>query len=144
MPGIYAACQQPVRPGSSRRTGVGSDLTAPAAAGLAGKLDRVPELAGPPRAVTELPGGLTNHNYKVTTGAGAFVARVWSGGGDFLAINRDHEYHNSVAAAQAGVGAPVVAYHPEDNLLVLRFIEGRTFSNSDVQAPANIPRIAQA
>ena len=42
------------------------------------------------------------------------------------------------------VGAPVVAYHPEDNLLVLRFIEGRTFGNSDVQAPANIPRIAQA
>src|SRR5512133_1726922 len=119
MPGIYAACQQPVRP-DGRRTGVGSELTAPAAAGLA------------------------NHNYKVTTGAGAFVARVWSGGGDFLAINRDHEYHNSVAAAQAGVGAAVVAYHPEDNLLVLRFIEGRTFGNSDVQLPANIPRIAQA
>src|SRR6476620_12682014 len=115
MPGIYAACQQPVQP-DSRRTGVGSELTAPAVAGLDDKLDRVPELAGTPRAVTELPGGLTNHNYKVTTGAGAFVARVWSGGGDFLAINRDQEYHNSVAAARAGVGAPVVAYHPEDNL----------------------------
>ena len=123
---------------------MGSELTAPAAVGLAGKLDRVPEFAGTPRTVTELPGGLTNHNYKVTTGAGDFVARVWSGGGDFLAINRDHEYHNSVAAAQAGVGAPVVAYHPGDNLLVLRFIEGRTFGNADVQAPANIPRIAQA
>src|SRR5437773_4912678 len=143
MPGIYAACQQPVQPGG-RRTGVGSELTVPALAGLAGKLDRVPELAGTQRTVSELPGGLTNHNYKVTTGAGAFVARVWSGGGDFLAINRDHEYHNSVAAAQAGVGAPVVAYHPEDNLLVLRFIEGRTFGNPDVQAPANIPRIARA
>src|SRR6266487_3655607 len=93
---------------------------------------------------SELPGGLTNRNYKVSTPEGTFVVRVWSGGGDFLAINRDHEYHNSVAAAQAGVGAPVVAYHPEDNLLVLRFIEGRTFGNSDVQLPANIPRIAQA
>src|SRR5690348_17802083 len=97
MPGIYAACQQPVRPDSSRRTGVGSELTAPAAAGLAGKLDRVPELAGPPRAVTELPGGLTNHNSKVTTGAGAFVARVWSRGGALLAINRHHEYHTPPA-----------------------------------------------
>src|SRR6266480_1713057 len=143
MPGIYAACQQPVQPGG-RRTGVGSELTAPAVAGLAGKLDRVPELAGVQRTVTELPGGLTNHNYKVSTPEGAFVVRVWSGGGDFLAINRDHEYRNSVAAAQAGVGAAVVAYHPEDNLLVLRFIEGRTFGNSDVQLPANIPRIAQA
>jgi len=80
----------------------------------------------------------------VSTPEGTFVVRVWSGGGDFLAINRDHEYRNSVAAAQAGVGAPVVAYHPEDNLLVLRFIDGRTFGNEDVQAPANIPRIARA
>jgi thiamine kinase-like enzyme len=123
----------------------GPDRPAPALAdGLAARLDRVPELSGRPRSITELPGGLTNRNYKVTTGTGAFVARVWSGGGDFLAINRDHEYRNSVAAAQAGVGAPVVAYHPADNLLVLRFIEGRTFGNADVQAPANIPRIARA
>jgi thiamine kinase-like enzyme len=80
----------------------------------------------------------------VTTPDGAYVARVWSGGGDFLAINRDYEHHNSVAAAQAGVGARVVAYRPEDNLLVLEFIEGRTFGNADVQNPANIPRIAEA
>jgi hypothetical protein len=51
------------------------------------------------------------------------VARVWSRG-DMLAINRDHEHHNSVAAARAGVGAPVVAYQPEDSLLVLGYIEG--------------------
>ena len=111
---------------------------------LAARLDRVPGLAGVPRTISELPGGLTNHNYKVTTPDGAYVARVWSGGGDFLAINRDYEHHNSVAAAQAGVGARVVAYRPEDNLLVLEFIEGRTFSDADVQNPANIPRIAQA
>ena len=111
---------------------------------LAARLDRVPGLAGVPRAISELPGGLTNRNYKVTTPDGVYVARLWSGGGDFLAINRDYEHHNSVAAAQAGVGARVVAYRPEDNLLVLEFIEGRTFSDADVQNPANIPRIAQA
>jgi aminoglycoside phosphotransferase (APT) family kinase protein len=93
--------------------------------------------------VTELPGGLTNRNYKVTTPDGAFVARVWSHG-DLLAINRDHEYHNSVAAAEAGVGAPVLAYHPADSLLVLRYIEGRTYGNADVAAPGNIDRIARA
>ena len=32
---------------------------------------RVPSLAGSPRVVTELPGGLTNRNYKVTTPDGA-------------------------------------------------------------------------
>jgi thiamine kinase-like enzyme len=61
-----------------------------------------------------------------------------------LAINRDHEHHNSVAAARAGVGAPVVAYQPEDCLLVLGYIEGRTFGNADVTNPANIGRIARA
>ncbi len=105
--------------------------------------DRVPALSRTPRSVDELPGGLTNRNYKVTTPGGAYVARVWSQG-DMLAINRDHEHHNSVAAAQAGVGAPVVAYRPEDSLLVLGFINGRTFGNADVAEPANIGRIARS
>ena len=105
--------------------------------------DRVPALAHTPRSVTDLPGGLTNRNYKVTTPDGAFVARVWSRG-DMLAIDRDHEHYNSVAAARAGVGAPVVAYQPEDSLLVLGYIEGRTFGNADVTDPANIGRIARA
>jgi len=105
--------------------------------------DRVPALSRIPRSVDELPGGLTNRNYKVTTPDGAFVARVWSRG-DMLAINRDHEHHNSVAAARAGVGAPVVAYRPEDSLLVLGYIDGRTFGNADVAEPGNLGRIARA
>jgi thiamine kinase-like enzyme len=104
-------------------------------------LGRVPVLAGTPRTVAELPGGITNRNYKVTTPDGAFVARIWSRG-DMLGINRDHEYHNSVAAAQAGVGAPVLAYHPGDSLLVLRYIDGRTYGDADVSA--NVGRIALA
>ncbi len=113
------------------------------AADLDAILSRVPALAGTPRTVAELPGGLTNRNYKVTTPDGSFVARIWSRG-DMLAINRDHEYRNSVAAAQAGVGAPVLAYHPGDRLLVLGYIDGRTYGNADVSAPGNIGRIARA
>ena len=105
--------------------------------------DQVPCLAAHPRSVEPLPGGLTNRNYKVTTPAGRFVARLWHDG-DLLAINRDHEHHNSVAAAVAGVGAPVLAYQPEHCLLVLGFIDGRTYGNADVGQPANIPRIADA
>ena len=67
-------------------------------------LDRTASLAARPRTVTELPGGLTNRNYKVTTPDGAFVARVSAAGSDLLAIDRDAEYRNSVAAAQAGAG----------------------------------------
>jgi thiamine kinase-like enzyme len=105
---------------------------------------RAPSLRGEPRQITELPGGLTNRNYKVTTPDGAFVARLWASGGNLLAIDREHEYRNSVTAAQAGVGAQVVEYRPADRLLVLGYIEGKTFGNADVQQSLNIPRIADA
>jgi thiamine kinase-like enzyme len=106
--------------------------------------DRTASLATRPRTVCELPGGLTNRNYKVTTPEGTFVARVSSGGSELLAIDRDCEYRNSVTAAAAGAGAPVIEYRPEDKILVIGYLEGRTFSNEDVAAPGNIPRVAQA
>jgi thiamine kinase-like enzyme len=114
------------------------------AAGVDALFARVPSLAAEPRSVTELPGGLTNRNYKVTTPDGTFVARVCTGGGELLAIDRDNEYRNSVTAAAAGVGAPVIEYLPDRSLLVLRYIDGRTFTNADVAAEANITRIAAA
>ena len=106
--------------------------------------DQTEHLAARPRTVQELPGGLTNRNYKVTTPDGTFVARIASGGTELLAIDRDCEYRNSVAAAAAGAGAPVIEYRPDDRLLVLRFIEGRTLGSADVAAERNIPRIAAA
>jgi thiamine kinase-like enzyme len=108
----------------------------------------VPSLAGTPRQVTPLPGGLTNRNYKVGTPDGTFVARIWDGppdgGTGLLAINRDDEYRNSVIAAAAGVGAPVIEYRPADRVLVLGFLPGATYRNADVRDPANLPRIAAA
>jgi thiamine kinase-like enzyme len=94
--------------------------------------------------VLELPGGLTNRNYKVTTPDGVFVARFSSGGSELLAIDRDCEYRNSVTAAAAGAGAPVVEYRPQDRLLVIGYLEGRTLSAADVASEQNIPRIAAA
>jgi thiamine kinase-like enzyme len=111
---------------------------------LTALLDQIPSLAGRPRSVQELPGGLTNRNFKVTTPAGSFVARVASGGTELLAIDRDHEYRNSVRAAAAGVGAPVVEFLPELGVLVLRFLTGRTLANADVADPARLVRIAGA
>ena len=107
-------------------------------------LARLPSLAGTPRQVTPLPGGLTNQNFKVTTPDGVFVARIFSDGGDLLAIDREHEYRNSLLAAAAGVGAPVIEYRPQDRVLVLGFLEGRTLTNADVAEPAILARIAAA
>ncbi len=80
----------------------------------------------------------------MTTPAGVFVARLFSAGGELLAIDRDREYRNSVIAAAAGVGAPVVEYRPEDRVLVLGFLDGRTLTNADVARPATLTRIAAA
>ena len=107
-------------------------------------LDRTEHLARQPRTVEELPGGLTNRNYKVTTPDGTFVARRSEPGTDLLAIDRDCEYRNSVTAAAAGAGAPVIEYRPQDRLLVVGYINGRTLTAEDVRAEQNIPRIAQA
>ena len=106
--------------------------------------DQTKSLAARPRTITELPGGLTNRNYKVATPDGTFVARISSGGSELLAIDRDREYRNSVTAAAAGAGAPVAEYRPEHSLLVVGYIEGRTFGPADVARPENIPRIAAA
>jgi len=114
------------------------------AADLDTRLDQTATLAGHPRTVTELPGGLTNRNYKVVTPAGAFVARLSSDGTELLAIDRDCEYRNSVTAAAAGAGPPVLEYRPEDRLLVIGYIEGRTLTAPDVAAPQTLPRIAAA
>jgi thiamine kinase-like enzyme len=80
----------------------------------------------------------------VTTPDGVFVARVFSESAGLLAIDREHEYRNSVIAAAAGVGAPVVEYRPADRVLVLGFLDGRTLTNGDVADPATLDRIAVA
>lgn len=107
-------------------------------------LDRIPLLSGVPRTVEELPGGLTNHNYKVTTPGGAYVVRVQASDGTLLGIDRDAEHANSIAAATAGVGAPVHDYLPELGVLVVGFLPGRTFTEADLRDPANLPRVAEA
>ena len=106
--------------------------------------DQVPSIAAGRLAVTELPGGLTNRNFKITMRNECFVARVASGSSELLAINRVHEHRNSVRAARAGVGAPVIEYAPEVGVLVIGWIEGATFGNADVARPANLKRIAAA
>src|ERR1700683_3447125 len=90
--------------------------------------DRTASLAARPRTVSELPGGLTNRNYQIRTRAGACVARISSGGSELLAIDRDCEHQNSVTAAAAGAGPPVVEYRPQDSTLILGYIQGHTLT----------------
>lgn len=107
------------------------------------RLDMVPVLRDR-TCVTSLTGGITNRNFKVTTPDGTFVARVSSPESALLAIDRDAEHLNSTAAAASGAGARVVDYVPRAGILVVEYIDGRTFTDTDVRDAANLPRIADA
>jgi len=107
-------------------------------------LDKIEVLRGRTRHVVELEGGLTNTNLKVTTDEGAYVVRVPGRDTGALAINRYHEYRNSVIAAAAGVGAPVVEYLADESVLVIGYIDGRTFTDEDFSVPGTIERVAAA
>lgn len=107
-------------------------------------LERIGVLRGRDRRVEELPGGLTNRNYKVTTADGTYVVRVSPEATSELSVDRDHEYRNSLIAARGGVGAPVVDYLPGDRILVIGFIEGETFSDESFAVPGNLARVAES
>ena len=107
-------------------------------------LDRVPSLRGTPRTVEELPGGLTNRNLKVTTPEGVFVARCNRSDTTLLGIDREAESFNTTAAERAGVGAPFIDFRPELGVLVIGFIDGRSYVNADMRVPGVLARVAHA
>ena len=111
---------------------------------LAGRLDRLEVLRGRERQVSALPGGLTNVNLKVVTDQGAYVVRCFASDVELLGIDRDAEHHDTGCAAAAGVGAPVVDYRPDLGLLVLGFLEGRTYDTTSFEENGVVPRVAQA
>jgi thiamine kinase-like enzyme len=127
------------------QVGTAPDLVAapgddPAVAAL---LDTIPVTAEHPRTVVDLPGGLTNRNLKVTTRSTTVVVRIPGPGSELLEIDRDAEYRNSTAAAQAGVGPPVVHHRPGHGITV-EFLPGRTLTDDDLHDPDILGLVATA
>ena len=106
-------------------------------------LEAVPELGGE-REVEPLAGGLTNTNYKVTTPGGCYVIRISGKDTGLLAIDRENEVHNTIAAAETGVGAPVVAALPEHDALVLEFLDGEVMDSEKLRRGDRLAAIASA
>jgi len=103
-------------------------------------LEEVPELRGA-QSVEDLSGGLTNTNYKVVTDGGAYVVRIAGRDTELLGIDRANEVHNTIAAAETGIGAQVIAALPEHEALVLEFIEGTRLDADDLRTGGE--RLAQ-
>ena len=108
-------------------------------------LDRLAVLAGRSWRVRELPGGLTNTNFHVTTDDGLDLVVRWSqGDASLLGIDRDAEAHNTAAAAEAGVGADVVEYRPDLAMLVITYLQGQSLVDESFADPGVIVRAADA
>jgi thiamine kinase-like enzyme len=106
-------------------------------------LAAVPELHDA-ESVEPLTGGLTNTNYKVTSPSGCYVVRISGKDTSLLAIDRENEVHNTLAAAETGVGAPFVAALPEQDALVLGFLDGEVMNAAKLRTGGHIPAIAHA
>jgi thiamine kinase-like enzyme len=106
-------------------------------------LAAVPELQRV-ESVERLTGGLTNTNYKVTSSAGCFVVRISGKDTSLLAIDRENEVHNTIAAAETGVGAPFVAALPEHDALVLGYLEGEVMDAVKLRRGDRLAAIAAA
>jgi thiamine kinase-like enzyme len=93
-------------------------------------------------SVTELSGGLTNRNLAIESDGNKYVARISSNSSDLLNINREDEYKNSIIASDAGIGATVYDFLPGQGLLLIGYINGKTFGADDIAH--NLPRVAKA
>ena len=91
-----------------------------------------------------LSGGLTNTNYRVEVDGTSYLVRVPGASTELLAIDRQNEYHNTKAAAAAGVGPNVLYHFPEHNVMVIEFIHGTTMSKQSLNAPGMPARMAQS
>ena len=107
-------------------------------------LEEIPWLHGKQYVVEELPGGLTNVNLKVSYDGHAVVVRIAQQGSELLAVDHAIEHVNSLAAEKAGVGAPVVDYLPDPGLMVVEYIDGRTFTDDDLRHGGHLDRVAAA
>jgi thiamine kinase-like enzyme len=106
--------------------------------------EQVPELATADRRVVPITGGMTNRNYRVTTMGADYVVRLSASESGELGIDRDNEHDNSVLAARAGVGAPVIARVHEPEALVVQFVDGVTLTPADFHDPRRVTALAAA
>lgn len=87
-----------------------------------------------------LTGGITNTNFIVEDAGQKFVVRI----GDDIPVHgvmRFNELAASRAAHAAGV-SPEIIYN-EPGVLVIEFIEGKTFEADDVRKPENLDQIVK-
>ena len=99
---------------------------------------RVPAWKGIVDIQVEQIAGLTNQNYRITTGGERFVLRISGQNTDRLGINRTHELAALRSAAKAGIGPEVVAFLPPEGHLVTCWVEGHHWDVAEYRTPEHV------
>lgn len=107
-------------------------------------VDQIPDWLGRSISIKPLSGGLTNTNFRVEVDGTPHFVRIPGESTELLAVDRRNEYHNSKAAAAAGVGPKVLYHLPDHDVMVLEFINGMTMSNDRLNDPGMPARIAHS
>ena len=104
-------------------------------------LGKIPELRNKKILVEAMPGGMTNRNYKIQAGDEHYVLRIAGENTNLLGIDRSIEHACAQAAFIAAAGPEVVAFLPDDNALITRFVPGMVLSDQEVRNPATLELI---
>ena len=93
--------------------------------------------------VEPLGGGITNHNFKITTHGETFVLRIGGKDTALLGIDREAEHAATVVAADLRVGPEVIAFLEPEGYLVTRFVEGQPLPVEEMRRPETLRTVAQ-
>ena len=90
-----------------------------------------------------LASGFNNQSWRMWWQGVPYVVRLNRADSASLGIDRASELALVQAAAAAGLAPPVVASDLQRGVLVLRYVEGRTWTAEDARMPVNLGRLAQ-
>jgi thiamine kinase-like enzyme len=93
--------------------------------------------------IQEIPGGITNVNYRVNVDEQPYFVSIPGAGTELLAVDRINKHHNTLVAAAAGIGPQVVYNLPDCHVMVLEFIQGETMTPETMAAPGMAARLAR-
>ncbi len=108
-------------------------------------LQRLPQFASHENlTITELTGGITNKNYKITADEESFVLRMGGNETKYLGIDRKVEYECSRLAAQIGIAPDPVAFIAPEGFILSRFIAGKGITAEGIGTEENIKRVLES
>jgi thiamine kinase-like enzyme len=108
-------------------------------------LQRIPQFASKDDLIlTELTGGITNKNYKITVDGESYVLRMGGNETSHLGIDRQVEYDCSRLAAQIGIAPEPIAFLAPEGYILARFISGKGLPAEEIGKEENIKKVVES